>query len=341
MRIKKVRLKKNATETLAIFHNGHWIPLHPALKAMKKAGQQGPSLEKVAHDLIAFLQAYPNLKTELDALLQFVESEHQYFDDQIKEESLLPFQPLSFRDFSIWEAHFIQAKWGLIQRFLPGKAKVLRMYQKLTGKPHPKMLPPPMFYQVPVYYMGNHLQFYPDGAEIPWPQYSQLLDYELEIGVILSRPLYNASPEEALDAIGGFTLINDFSARDQQVKEFLEGPFGPVIKTKNFATSMAAEVVTADEILPRFESLKATVRVNGEVWGSGQTANPTHSLGQMVAYASLEEKLFPGEILGTGTIPGCSGVEVDRWIQPGDEVLLEVEGLTTLQNRIGKPAAGS
>ncbi len=336
MRVRMVAMPPSGQASLAVFHDHQWIPLVPVIERMKAANQNIQYLPQVSRDLVAFLQNYPDMKDELERLFQFVQKERLNYSEEMDVSSRLPFQPLSFRDFSLWEAHFIQAKWGLIRRFLPGKAKILRLYQNITGKPHSKTLPPPMFYQVPVYYMGNHLQFYPDGATIPWPGYSRLLDYELEIGVIISKPLYNATAEEALNAIGGFTIINDFSARDQQVKEFLEGPFGPVIKTKNFATGMANEVVTADEILPRFEQLTGVVKVNGNLWGKGSTAKPNHSLGQMVAYASLEEKLYPGELLGTGTIPGCSGVEVDRWIRPGDEVLLEVEGLGRLFNRIGK-----
>lgn len=116
--------------------------------------------------------------------------------------------------------------------------------------------------------------------------------------------------------------------------------FGPVVKAKNFANAMGADVVTADEVWPRIEALRGTVRVNGDVWGRGTSAHPVHSVADMVAYASWGETLYPGEVLGTGTFPGCSGVEVGRWLQPGDVVELEIEGVGTLKNTVGTPETG-
>jgi 2-keto-4-pentenoate hydratase/2-oxohepta-3-ene-1,7-dioic acid hydratase in catechol pathway len=113
--------------------------------------------------------------------------------------------------------------------------------------------------------------------------------------------------------------------------------FGPV-KSKNFANAMSAELVTADEILPRLTELQAEVRINGSSRGRGNTAGPQHSLGEMVAYASLGERVLPGELLATGTIPGCSGMETGQWLSPGDEIELDIAGIGTLRNVIGTPA---
>jgi sugar lactone lactonase YvrE len=131
-------------------------------------------------------------------------------------------------------------------------------------------------------------------------------------------------------------LVNDWSARDIQVPEMRQGLFGPM-KSKNFATTMSAVVVTADEILDHLEDLRATVRVNGTIWATGSTAGMHHSLAAAVAYASLGVQLHPGELLATGTVPGCSGVEIGRWVGPGDEVRLEVGGIGTLTNVVGHP----
>ncbi len=336
MQLKKVRLEDGST-TIAIRRNNQWIPLSPVLHQYQAAGNSiSKKMQEAATDLILLLMHRPEIEMEIQAILKFVQDHPSLSMPAIRPEPLLPFNPLSFRDFMLWEKHYMQSKLGLVQQFKPAIARMLTFYQKLTGKPHPKLKPPKMFYEVPVYYMGNHIQFYADGAEVRWPSYSQFVDYELELALIIAHPIYNATPEEAVKAIGGVAILNDFSARDTQVKEFFESPFGPVVKAKNFGSSLSSVVVTADEILPRWESLSARVYVNGVLWSEGDTTGMAHSLGEVVAYASLEERLIPGEVLGTGTLPGCAGVEMGRWLRPGDVVRLEVDGIGTLENRLVK-----
>src|SRR3954470_17201634 len=111
--------------------------------------------------------------------------------------------------------------------------------------------------------------------------------------------------------------------------------FGPAVKSKSFATSIGSTVVAAGELLARAGSLRAVVRVNGETWSETSTAGAAFSLGELVAYASRGEQLGPGDVFATGTLPGGSGRELDRWIQPGDVVELELDGVGTLTNTVG------
>jgi 2-keto-4-pentenoate hydratase/2-oxohepta-3-ene-1,7-dioic acid hydratase in catechol pathway len=251
----------------------------------------------------------------------------------------LPFEPRSFRDFMLYERHVIDAGRGMVRRFMPQMWEGLSAYESMHGEPHPDLRPRPLWYEKPIYYVGNHLSFIPDGATVPWPAYTRALDYELELGVVIARPIRDAAPDDAVQAIGGFVVVNDFSARDVQYPEMTSG-FGPV-KAKNFATGLGAVVVTADEVLPHVEDLRVEVRVNGAVWGEGHTGGARYSLGEMVAYASLGERLHPGELLATGTIPGCSGLETGQWLSPGDEVELRIERVGTLRNVIGTSPAGA
>ncbi len=335
MHVRRVRLASpqgSATFSVAVQHPaGHWIPLIPALR--QAGAQEYPTLDQTAHDVVAFLQAGAAARDEAQRLLEAVEGRD--FSAAFDPTPILPFEPRTFRDFMLYEQHVIDAGKGLVKRFLPQKWPLLNLYERLTGKPHPKLRPKPIWYEKPIYYMGSPINFYTEGETVPWPSYTQALDYELELGVVIARPLYNASPEEALDAIGGFVVINDFSARDVQYPEMMSG-FGPV-KAKNFANGMSATVVTADEVLPHVEALSVQVTVNGQVWGQGTTAGPQHSLGAMVAYASLGEKVVPGEVMATGTIPGCSGMETGQWLSPGDEITLTIERVGTLTNRIAQP----
>lgn len=333
MRLRRVRLTQTrfATHSVAVEHQGRWVPLVPALEAL--GAQEYPTLDRVAQDVVAFLQAGEAAQAEARRLLEALGDAD--FAAHFDPTPLLPFAPRTFRDFMLYEQHVIDAGKGLVKRFLPRMWKPLALYERLTGKPHPKLRPKPIWYEKPIYYMGSPINFYTEGETIPWPAYTKALDYELELGVVLARPIYNATPEEALAAIGGFVVINDFSARDVQYPEMTSG-FGPV-KAKNFANGMSAEVVTADEVLPYVEDLSVRVTVNGQTWGQGTTAGPQHSLAAMVAYASLGEKVVPGEVMATGTIPGCSGVETGHWLSPGDEITLTIERVGHLTNRIGAP----
>jgi 2-keto-4-pentenoate hydratase/2-oxohepta-3-ene-1,7-dioic acid hydratase in catechol pathway len=113
--------------------------------------------------------------------------------------------------------------------------------------------------------------------------------------------------------------------------------FGPVVKSKSFANSIGCDVVTADA-LSDWTSATGRVRVDGEEWCSGGTANPRHTLGAMLAYASAGERLDAGDVISTGTMPGCCGLELDRWIELGQTIELEIDGIGTVANRISADA---
>lgn len=244
-----------------------------------------------------------------------------------KRGALLPFQPLSFRDFMLYENHVINATRGYVRRFMPTAYRLAQFYERLTGETFPKFKPAKLWYQQPIYYMSNHLSFVPSGTPLRCPSYSQALDYELELGFVLGRPLFNATPEEALAAIGGFVVINDISARDVQRAE-MESGFGPQ-KTKHFCSSMSETLVTANDILPEIDSLTASILINGVEVAYTSTAGMYHSLGEALAHASKDERLYPGELFASGTLPGGSGMENGHWLKAGDTIEMEID-------RIGK-----
>ncbi len=213
---------------------------------------------------------------------------------------VLPFEPRSFRDFMLYEAHAIAAARGFVNTFMPAAARVVSAYEALTGRTFPKLKPHALWYRQPLYYMGNHLTIATDGEAITIPSYTRALDYELELGFVLAKPLYDAAPEACEAAIGGFVVLNDFSARDVQAPEMASG-FGPQ-KAKHFASAISSVVVSADEILPRWRDLKGSVRLNGELIAEPSTAGAKWSLGQVLAHACRGECLQPGELFATGTL---------------------------------------
>lgn len=281
------------------------------------------------HDMIPVLAAPRSIRARLVAVAgELATAERPVAPSQ----PVLPFAPRSFRDFMLYERHAIDAARGFARRFLPRIAPIARAYEAATGRDFPAFRPQPLWYRQPVYYMGNHLAFVGDGATIVRPGYSSALDYELELGFVLARPLLDASPEEAEAAIGGFLVVNDFSARDVQLAEMRSG-FGPQ-KAKHFANAMSAVVVSADEVLPRWRELRGSVRINGALVAEPATAGPHWTLGEALAHASQGERLLPGELLATGTLPGGSGIENGRLLEPGDLIEIGIDGVGSLANRI-------
>ena len=246
--------------------------------------------------------------------------------------ALLPLQPASFRDFMLYEQHVLDASRGLLRRFYPGQYRLAEIIETLTGRTFPLFKPKPLFYAQPIYYMSNAMTFVPSGTPIAPPSYTRALDYELEIGFVLARGLFNATPAQSLDAIGAFVVLNDWSARDVQRAEMDSG-FGPQ-KSKHFTSSLSEVAVTADEILPRIDTLRGTVSINGSVVSTVSSAGMAHTLGEVLAHASRSEQLRPGELFGTGTLPGGSGMETGHWVRPGDTLELSIDGIGSIDHTI-------
>jgi fumarylacetoacetate (FAA) hydrolase len=181
---------------------------------------------------------------------------------------------------------------------------------------------PREWYEIPVFYFSNPAAIYGPDEEVPYPEGTQELDYELEVAAIVG----------ADERIGGFTVMNDWSARDLQRREMRVG-LGPA-KGKDFATSLGPIVVTPDE----FDGASGTMvaRVNGEERSRGNLAEMYHSWDALRAQAARNTRLRPGDVLGSGTVgTGCILELGDgRWLQRDDVVELEVEGIGVLRNRI-------
>jgi 2-keto-4-pentenoate hydratase/2-oxohepta-3-ene-1,7-dioic acid hydratase in catechol pathway len=246
----------------------------------------------------------------------------------------LPFAPRSLRAFSIYPAHIEQSGRVLAKRFFPKPAGLaITAFERAMRRTFPALRPK---LGQPAMYVGNHTATPADGETVAWPSHTGFLDYELELGFVLAREVRDAGAADGEAAIGGFFVVNDWSARDVQADEYRHGMFGPAVKSKSFATSLGPVVVTADELLARAATLRGAVRVNGETWSETSTAGAAHSLGDLVAYASRGETLGPGDVFATGTLPRGSGLELDRWVQAGDVVELELEELGTLTNTVGE-----
>ena len=189
---------------------------------------------------------------------------------------------------------------------------------------------PEAWYRMPVYYKGNHRSLLGHGQQLTWPRYSQQMDYELELACIIGKQGVDLTETEAEAYVGGYAIMNDWSARDIQMEEMSVG-LGPA-KGKDFGTSIGPWVVTPEEFNPA--DARMIARINGEVWSDGNIGQIHWSFPRMIVHASMAETLYPGDILGSGTVGGGCGLELERWLQSGDVVELEVEGIGVLRNRV-------
>jgi len=183
---------------------------------------------------------------------------------------------------------------------------------------------PPAWYEIPAFYFTNPGAVFGDGDEIPMPADTRQLDYELELACVLGP---DGRPE-------GFTIMNDFSARDLQALEMQVG-LGPA-KGKDFATALGPVLVSADE-LPAGLDMRAIARVNGELRTDSRTGEIHYSWQRLIEAAARNTPgLTAGEVIGSGTVGrGCILEQGDeRWLQRGDEIELEIEGIGVLRNRI-------
>jgi 2-keto-4-pentenoate hydratase/2-oxohepta-3-ene-1,7-dioic acid hydratase in catechol pathway len=225
-------------------------------------------------------------------------------------------EPRSLRDCLVFERHLLNAQ---------------KQWEKMTGRP-----PAPIsetWYQRPGYYKGNRFSVVGPDADVQWPSYSELMDFELELACVIGRPGKNIAREDALAHVFGFTIFNDFSARDVQV---VERPLGMgAAKSKDFDTGNALGpwIVTTDEIGDP-QALVMEARVNGERWGGGSSVEMHHSFADIVSFVSQDETLRGGEVIASGTVPTGCGLELGRFLQPGDVVELEIERIGVLRNRI-------
>ena len=195
---------------------------------------------------------------------------------------------------------------------------------------------PKVFYEQPIYYKANRFAVVGTGHDVIWPRYSEVMDFELEFGIYIGKRALDVAAGQARPYIYGYTIFNDMSARDAQWAE-MGGQLGPA-KGKDFDTSnpMGPALVTADELTDPY-NLTMTARVNGEEWTRGKTNTMHWNFEDLIAHISRSETLYPGEFLGSGTIEGGCGIEHMRFLQPGDVVELEVEGLGVLRNRLVRP----
>ncbi len=229
-------------------------------------------------------------------------------------------RPVQMRDCMCFEEHLVGSSLAAMR--LQGRTEPSERSRKMHE----------IFKQRPIYYKANRMAVTGPNTDVHWPAYSQLMDYELEMGCVIGKAGRDIPREEARAHIFGFTIFNDFSARDTQGPE-MESGLGPS-KSKDFdgANALGPWIVTIDEFYP--DNAAMTVRVNGEVRSVGNCSSMTVKFEDLIAFISTSETLHAGEILGSGTVGGGCGLEAGKLLADGDVIELEIEGIGVLRNRV-------
>ena len=250
--------------------------------------------------------------------------------DEIRLKAPIPVPP-QMRDFLSFELHLQQSFENAIKVRASGAPDPKKAEEEIRASG--RFTIPSTWYAQPIYYKCNRFAVSGPEDEIRWPSYSQIMDYELEIAAIIGKKGADIARGKAREHIFGYTIFNDFSARDAQMAE-MEGMLGPA-KGKDFdgANAMGPCIVTADEIGDPYD-LTMLARVNGEEWSRGTTGTMHWKFEDMIRHVSRSETLYPGEILGSGTVGNGCGVELMKFLKDGDIVELEIEKIGILRNRI-------
>ena len=237
-------------------------------------------------------------------------------------------EPRQMRDAMSFPLHIRQAPRGMRKLAARGDAEALAAIDAEPLAPVADV-----YRELPIYYITNRLVVCGPDATVRWPRYSTVMDYELEFGIFVGRTAANVPAARARDHIFGFTIFNDLSARDQQMKE-MPGWLGPA-KGKSFdgANALGPWIVTPDEIGDPY-ALAMEARVNGEVWSQGRSEGMLFSFEELIAHMSRDETLFAGEFIGSGTVGNGCGLEHGRFLRHGDTVELEVEKIGVLRNKV-------
>lgn len=220
---------------------------------------------------------------------------------------LAPIEPTALRDFMLFEDH--------------ARAGASRRGEELN----------PAWFQIPISYKGNHRTILGPSDDLEYPSWTEWLDFELEIACVIGRDVFQVSPEEAADSIAGYTIMNDWSARDVQRQE-MAMRLGPA-RSKDFATTLGPWLVTPDEFDPQ-QPHATEVKVDGETWFQGDTAAISRSFAEVISWVSQTEPVYANDVYGSGTQFGGCGLDQDRRLPKTCTVELLVDGLGSLRTLV-------
>ena len=268
-------------------------------------------------DMTAFLSRWPVAREAAEAALAFARhmepgavsplgARIAYRPDEHR--LVIPLRPRRIKDYLVYEEH--------------KKKSMARKGLEMPG----------LWYEMPTYTNRNICGLADPGEDIVWPAYSEKLDFEFELAAVIGRTGRDVKAADAHAYIAGFTIYNDFSARDIQAKEGHIGAGAGKSKDFDQGNVLGPVIVTPDEI--DGADIAMELRVDGEVWARGHTRGMRFSWGQIIENATRGETMYPGDVFASGTMDNGCSLELGRWIEPGAVIEMEASGIGTLRNRV-------
>jgi 2-keto-4-pentenoate hydratase/2-oxohepta-3-ene-1,7-dioic acid hydratase in catechol pathway len=302
------------------------------LTAAARSRLQGNDRDRFA-SMLALIEAGEPALRQAAALREEASAQERCKLKDLKLLAPLPLPP-QMRDCLVFEKHLKQGGERLFRELADKSPNPEQAWNEFVAAGVMKI--PDVWYQQPIYYKCNRFNVIGHDTEVQWPSYSKLLDYELELALVVGKKGKNIQRAQAHEYIFGFTIFNDISARDAQFQE-MPGRLGPA-KGKDFDTVniLGPWIVTADEIDPH--NLTMIARVNGVEWSRGHSSEMHHRFDAILEHISREETVYPGEVIGSGTVGGGCGHELGRCFSPNDVIELEIENIGVLRNRIVRPS---
>jgi len=262
-----------------------------------------PVAKDIAEDLIAFSGQHPqDACSPFGARIAYGPGEYRL---------RIPLKPRRLKDYLVYEEH---KKKSMARKGLPM---------------------PDLWYQMPTYTNRNILGLAHPEEDVIWPSYTKKLDFEFELAAVIGRAGRNIKAEDAHRHIMGFTIFNDFSARDIQADEAAVGAGAGKSKDFDQGNVLGPCIVTSDEI--DGADIDMILRVDAEEWARGHTSGMKFSWGQIIENASRDETIYPGDVFASGTMNNGCCLELERWFKPGATIEMDARGIGVLRNRVVAP----
>jgi 2-keto-4-pentenoate hydratase/2-oxohepta-3-ene-1,7-dioic acid hydratase in catechol pathway len=331
MAMKLATFRSGGREKIGLVHSND-ARLFDLAAASDRAGTSNPAFAS----MLQLIDAGPAALDQARALFENSGKDATLSVDVAGAEILAPIpEPRQMRDGMSFPLHILQAPRGQLKLAARAKNDMAEL-ARIEAEPLGEL--PEVYRKQPIYYITNRFSVRGTNTTVKWPRYSKVMDYELEFGVITKNKGANIPASKAKDHIFGYTIFNDFSARDAQRVE-MEGRLGPA-KGKSFdgGNVMGPWIVTPDEIGDPYK-LRVEARVNGKMRSQGVTEGMLFSFEEIIAHVTKDETLMPGEFIGSGTVGNGCGVELGWFLEHGDTIELDVEKIGVLKNKVERQDA--
>jgi 2-keto-4-pentenoate hydratase/2-oxohepta-3-ene-1,7-dioic acid hydratase in catechol pathway len=329
--MKLATFRSDGREKVGLVH-ANASRLFDLAAASERTGRSNPAFVS----MLALIDSGPAALDQAGALFDNSGKDETLSIDVAGAEILAPIpEPRQMRDGMSFPLHILQAPRGQLKLAARAKNDMAEL-ARIEAEPLGEL--PEVYRRQPIYYITNRFSVRGTNTTVKWPRYSKVMDYELEFGIVTRNKGANIPASKAKDHIFGYTIFNDFSARDAQRIE-MEGRLGPA-KGKSFdgGNVMGPWIVTPDEIGDPYK-LKVEARVNGKMRSQGVTEGMLFSFEEIIAHVTKDETLMPGEFIGSGTVGNGCGVELGWFLEHGDTIELDVEKIGVLKNKVERQDA--